>query len=432
MARRFRSEARPGGFVSAKQQILSAALIVLLIAAAALVSWSYRSRHPAAGAGTGDVTVSVTSPADLGAGSLREALFIAASARGQATVLLVTRKVTLKTALPPLMNPHGMRLIGQPAGAEIDAQGLTSGSVLDVAGPNTSIEGIAVRHCPGAAVLLRAVHFHLQASVLESCDVGVEIASNADDILLDGNRFAGDRIGVRFAAPIHAAVVVGNTFSQAGAAGLWAVSGEVAAAANPIRVRDNHFTGNHGGIVAGNIPIVIEHDDFAGNAPDPAIHLVGAGAVIRDNRIGGPGAMGIVAEGARAALIDGNDLHGLSSYALMLRSSAGATVRANRIAGCASGMAFVLGDPQHASTVVGNTISDPKLNAIDVIGDSPILRDNQVVRPRALALRVMDYDPPGGPSVRAHPSLQGNNFRPNIIGTTPAAEPATTAAIGRQ
>ncbi len=68
-------------------------------------------------------------------------------------------------------------------------------------------------------------------------------------------------------------------------------------------------------------------------------------------------------------------------------------------------------------------------DAIDVIGDSPILTDNQVVRPHALALRVTDYSQPGGQSVRAHPALEGNNFRANTIGTIPVG-PAT-AAVGR-
>jgi len=78
---------------------------------------------------------------------------------------------------------------------------------------------------------------------------------------------------------------------------------------------------------------------------------------------------------------------------------------------------------------IGNTITDPKLNAIDVIGDSPILTDNQVVRPHALALRVTDYAQPGGQSVRAHPALQGNNFRANTVGTVPLGP--TTASVGR-
>jgi hypothetical protein len=416
--------------MNAKQQISVAVVTVLLVAAIALVSWSYRSRPLGAGTGSGDVTVSVTSPDDMGPGSLREALFIAASAKGRASVLIVTRKLTLKTALPPLMNPHGMRLISQPAGAEIDAQALPGGPVLDVTGPNTSIEGVILRNCPGAAVLLRAAHFHMHASAVESCDVGVEVAANAADVLLDGNRFASDRIGVRFAAPNPDVAVVGNAFVQAGAAGLWAVRGDPGTPDNAISVRDNHFTNDHSGVVAGNIPIVIEHNEFAGDAPDAAVHLVGAGAVVRNNHIGGPAAMGVVAENARDALIEGNVLERLSSYAIMLRGSANAMVRANRVADCAAGMAFVLGDPDHPSTAVGNTIADPKLNAIDVMGDSPILKDNQVVRPHALALRVTDYAPAAGPSVRAHPSLQGNNFRANTVGTVPAAEP-TTAAVGR-
>jgi nitrous oxidase accessory protein NosD len=364
----------------------------------------------------------------MGPGSLREALFIAASAKGHASVLIVARKVTLRTALPPLMNPHAMRLIAQPAGAEIDAQALPGGAVLDVVGPNTSIEGVTLRNCAAAAVLLRAAHFHMRASVVEACDVGVEVATNAGDVLIESNRFTNDRIGVRFAAPNPGAVLVGNTFAQAKSAGLWAVRGEAATTDGAIQVRDNHFTGNHGGVVAGNIPIVIEHDVFAGNGPDAAVHLVGAGAVIRNNRIDGPAAMGIVAENARAALIEGNALEGLSSYAIMMRGSPGAMVRANRVAGCASGLAFVLGDPGHPSTAIGNTIADPRLDGIDVIGDSPVLKDNQVLRPHALALRVIDYAQAGGPRVRAQPTLKGNNFRANTSGTVLAAAPTTAAA----
>lgn len=416
--------------MNAKQQITLAVGTVLLVALVALVSWSHRSTHPGAGLAADELSVSVTSPEDMGPGSLREALYIAASAKGPASVRIVTRKLTLKTALPPLMNPHGLRLLAQPAGAEIDAQALAGGAVLDVVGPNTSVEGVVVRNCPGAAVLLRAAHFRMQASVVESCDVGVEVAANAADVLLEGNRFANDSIGVRFAAPNPDAAVVGNTFAQAKTAGLWAVRGAPGMPDNAIRVRDNHFTDNHSGVVAGNVPIVVEHNEFAGNAPDAAVHLVGADAVIRNNRIRGTAAMGIVAENARAALIEGNELDGLSSYAIMLRGSASAMVRANRVSGCASGMAFVLGDPGHPSTAIGNTIADPKLDGIDVIGDSPILTNNQVLRPHALALRVTDYAQAGGPSARARPSLQGNNFRANAIGTVPAIG-RTAAAVGQ-
>jgi hypothetical protein len=415
--------------MNAKHQLAAAGVVVLLIAVVAAVSWGDRGARPVSSPLAAEVEVSVTSSDDVGPGSLREALYIAGSAKGHASVLIVARKVIVRTPLPPLMNPHGIRLLAQPPGAEIDARSLAGGAVLDVVGADTAVEGLVVRNCPAAGVLLRATHFHLRASTIESCDVGVEVAANAGDLLLDANRFAMDRIGVRFAAPNQDAAVVGNDFEQSTAAGMWAVRGADAGTTDAvIRVRDNRFTGNHSGMVVGNIPVAVEHNEFAGNAPDAAVHLVGAGAVIRDNRIRGAAPLGIVAENARAARIEGNELSGFSSLAVLLRSCAGAVVHANRIADSSSGMAFVLGDPEHPSSVTGNTISDPRLDGIDVIGDSPILRDNQVVRPHALALRVTDYAQAGGQSLRAHPTLEGNNFRANTIGTLPVAATAVATA----
>ncbi|HLY51703.1 MAG TPA: right-handed parallel beta-helix repeat-containing protein [Steroidobacteraceae bacterium] len=417
--------------MNAKRPVAVALLSVLVIAAVVVLSWSQRSPEPVAGAAD-ELSVRVTSADDVGPGSLREALYIAASATGRANVWIVPRKLILKTPLPPLMNPHGMRLISQPAGAEIDAQGLAAGAVLDVTGSNVSIEGVVVHNCPGAAVLLRATHFRMHASTVESCDVGVDVAANAADVLLEDNRFVKDRIGVRFAAANPDATVVGNTFMQAGAAGLWAVRGDPGRGEEPIRVHDNHFTANRSGLVAGNVPIAIEHNEFSDNAPDAALHLVGAGVVVRSNHIGGTAAMGIVAENAREPLIEANELDGLSSYAILLRSAPGAMVRGNRVTDCAAGLAFVLGDPGHPGSAIANTIADPKLDAIDIIGDSPILRDNQVLRPRALALRVADYLEAGGEKVHAQPTLQGNNnFRANVVGTAAVPVPIA-AAVGEQ
>ncbi len=56
-------------------------------------------------------------------------------------------------------------------------------------------------------------------------------------------------------------------------------------AARPIRatsaidIRDNKFTEDGNAIVAGNIPVLVERNDFI-NAHEAAIHVVGAGAVI--------------------------------------------------------------------------------------------------------------------------------------------------------
>jgi len=423
--------------MSANQRIAVAVGTFLLLGVVAVLGWSYHSGKTAPAAPAANVVVvNVTSPDDLGPGTLREALFIVAAAKGKANVLIKTKSVTLKTALPPLMNLHGVRIVAEPAGVEIDAQALAIGPVFDVTGANTSLEGLVLRNCPAAAILLRAAHFHLQSSTIESCDVGVDVAENASDVLLEHNRFVNDRVGVRFTAPNRDTVVAGNSFMQDKVAGLWAVRGEPVAGGATISVRDNHFNGAGSGVVAGNVGILVERNDFA-NAPDGAVHLVGAGAVIRGNHISGAAPMGIIAENARDAVIDNNELDHLTTYAIMVRGSANALVRGNRIHNCGYGMAFVLGDPAKPSTVVENTIIEPQFNGIDVIGDSPILRRNQVLHPHPFALHVVDYQPPGGQNVRARPFLEGNNFRADAVqvaseNTQVAPENAQGPATARQ
>jgi hypothetical protein len=219
--------------------------------------------------------------------------------------------------------------------------------------------------------------------------------------------------------------VAGNSFIQDKVAGLWAVRGDTGAGGGgAITVRDNHFNGAGSGVVAGNVAILVERNDFA-NAPDGAVHLIGAGAVIRGNHIGGEAPMGIIAENARGAIIDGNELEHLTAYAIMVRGSANALLRANRVHNCGYGIAFVLGDPAHPSTAVENTIIEPKFNGIDVIGDSPILRRNQVLQPHLFALHVVDFLQPGAQNVRSQPFLEGNNFRADALQVDNAPVPAT-------
>jgi hypothetical protein len=396
--------ANPG--LAANPRFTVAVAALLLLGVFALAVWSHGSSRSA----HATVAVSVTNPADRGPGSLREALFVVAAANDRASILIRTPRVVLQTALPPLVNLHGVSITGPQSGAEIDARALGRGPVFDVTGANTSIAGLVVRNCAGAAVLVRAAHFRLQSSVIDSCDVGVDVAANASDVVIVHDRFSNERIAVRFAAANPDTVVAGNDFVHAGVAGLWAVTGSSAARGEPISVRDNHFDGDHSGVVAGNVAIRIEHNDFTANAADAAVHLVGTGAAVRSNRIAGPAAMGIVAENAGGALIDGNQLERLSAYAIMVRSSANALVRANRVLSCGYGIVFVLGDPHSPGTAVGNIIVGPQFDGIDVIGDSPILKHNQVLRARALALHVAEFRQPGGPSVPARPLLEGNNF----------------------
>jgi parallel beta-helix repeat protein len=392
------------------RRIASALGVLVVLAAIAGVGWWYQATHQTPGPSTRGVTAIVTSGEDRGPGTLREALFVVASAKEAATISVQVPRITLQTALPPIATAHGLRIeTQQQGGAEIDASALMGAAVLDVAGPNTSIEGIAIRNCSGAAVLLRAKRFRLTDTTIQACDVGVEVAENASDVLLERNKFVDARVGIRFAASASNTSVVKNEFSNSKDAGLWAVQSAPESNPQAITIRDNRFSGDRMGMVLGNVSVVVERNELI-NAREAAIQVVGAGAVIRGNRVTGGAAMGIVAENALGAVIEGNELDGLTAYGIMVRGSANTLLRNNRMHNCGYGMAFVLGDARGPSTAVENTIIAPKFNGIDVVGDSPILRRNQVLRPRALALHVEDFQPPQGQKVHSKPFLDNNTF----------------------
>ncbi len=390
-------------------RLVSAISMLVVLGVIAGVAWWYQSTHATPGPTARGVTTIVTSGDDRGPGSLREALFVVASAKESVTISIQVRHIALETALPPIVTTRGLTIVAQQPGAEIDAQALMSGTVLDVAGANTAIEGVLIRNCPGAAILLRAKRFRLTGSTIDSCDVGVDIATNAADVLLERNRFVGDRVGVRFASSANGTSVVKNAFSNSKDAGLWAVRSASDSASTPIAVRDNRFSGDAIGMVLGNVSLIAERNEMI-NEREAAVHVVGADAVIRGNRITGGAAMGIVAENARAAVIENNELDGLTAYGIMVRGSGNTLVRNNRMHNCGYGMAFVLGDARGPSTAVDNTIIEPKFNGIDVIGDSPILRRNQVLRPHALALHVEDFQPQQGQKIQSKPFLDSNTF----------------------
>ena len=407
--------------------------VLVVLAGAAAFVWWYRMGHSAPATGAPEVTAIVSNGNDRGPGSLREALFVITSAKEPATISIRTARIALETALPPIVTSRGVKIVAaQPGGVEIDAAALKANAVLDVASANTSLEGITIRNCSGAAVLLRAERFRLSGSAVEDCDVGVDIAENAAEALLEQSRFARNRIGVRFAAATRNTSLVKNQFSAHKDAGLWAVRSVPDGSSTPIAIRDNRFSDDRAGMIIGNVSLLVERNEIV-NAREAAIHVVGAGATVRNNRITGGASMGIVAENARSIVIENNELDGLAAYGIMVRGSGNTLVRGNRMHNCGYGMAFVLGAVGEApSTAVSNTIIQPRFNGIDVIGDSPVLRQNQVLQPHALALHVEDFQPPAGAKVTSRPFLDSNTLGAPDTSVATNARASSAKGVTRQ
>ena len=191
----------------------------------------------------------------------------------------------------------------------------------------------------------------------------------------------------------------------------------------PIEIRGNKFVENGNAIVAGNVPVMVEQNDFI-NPTKPRYTWWGPAPDSRGNHINGGASMGIVGENARGAVIEDNELEGLTAYGIMLRGSSNVLLRANRLHNCGYGIAFVLGDLHNVSSAVDNIIIEPKFNGIDVIGDSPNLRRNQVLRAHAYALHVEDFRPPDGQKITSKPVLDNNNFGSSLVNVAAEAAPA--------
>jgi parallel beta-helix repeat protein len=408
----------------------SAVSIVVFVLLGVFVGlgYLYESRKAKPGQTANAQSIDVTSDDDRGPGSLREAIFKATAATTEVTISLQVPKITLATALPPLANTRGIKIVAAENGTEIDASALPGGAVLDVSGANVSIAGVRIHNCKETGIVLRADRFKLQTTSIDGCDVGIDVAENADQVMLERNHFARNRVGVRFAASNKNAIVVKNEFSEHRDAGIWAVRSEPDSRGGAISVRDNRFNKERIGILTANVSMIMERNELL-DSQEAAMQLMGTGAVARGNRISRGAAMGIVVENGRAAVIEDNEFDGLEAYGVMLKSSADTVVRNNRIHNSGYGLAFVLGNQRSPCSAIDNTIIEPKFNGIDVIGDSPILRGNQVMRPRALALKITDYQPEGGgEKVRSAPFLEGNNF--SIGAATVAAGDAKPKAGG--
>jgi parallel beta-helix repeat protein len=393
-----------------RRSIISVVVLLMLAGFVLLAHW-YGSRHTTPMLHPAVLTLNVTQGGDRGPGSLREALFAADTANSAAYIVIGVNSITLESALPPIVNPHGIQIEAQPAGVEIDARAVDQASpVFDINAEHAAISGVTISHCPGSAVLVRAAQFRLSASSIDGCDVGVEIAGNASDVAIERNRFLNNHIGVRFSAWSRDTVIVKNEFNGNSTAGIWLVAAQPHAGVEPISVHVNQFRNGPTGVVVGNIASVLEHNDFD-SMREAAIHVVGADAIVRENHISNGAAAGIVVEDAHGGVIQGNQLEHLDGYGILLRGSSDVLVRANRIQSCGYGLGFVLGDPHRPNTATDNALLDLKYNGIDVVGESPILRHNQVLQARAMPLNVQNFQSPNGQVTRAAPLLDRNSFQ---------------------
>jgi len=364
------------------------------------------------------LTLDVTSGADAGPGSLREALFAAAASDAPALVVVHAR-VELTTPLPPLAAVGGLTVEGR-AFARIDARCLAGAPALDVRGPGTVLRGLRISGA-GEAVAVRADGVELDGLTLEGCGVGVRVAPGVVGLTIVRGVFEANEVGVELPADARRTRLEDNRFARHRKAAVWAVASAPAAGGGGegLELRRNRFAGDEMGIVLADVTATVEDNDFAA-ARTAAIYLSGAGAVVRGNRVRDGEGLGIHAVDARGVVIAGNELTGNGAVAVMVRASRDTRVEDNRLRANAYGIATLFGAGD--VVVAGNVLEDHRHDAVTVIGGAPWLRANRVTGSRGAGLRLLDYLPVAGPRIAAAPRLDGNVFTGNRLGERLAGE----------
>ena len=390
---------------------ISIAVVALLGVAAVSARWlgSLRPDSPELKASR---IIVVLSGADHGSGTLRDAIFAAARFGERTRIVLRPRQITLRSPLPPLVSVGGMILDGAESHCIIDGAAVPSGTLIDIASPNSMILGCTITNAREKGVWVRASSVTVRSSTFTHCGDGVAILPGATTAVVERSHFAANGTGVRVNAEARGTVVRDNDFSRHDQAGVWiAGSAPVADASPRVAVQRNRFRADRIAIAVINSPALAE-ENLVQEQREMGIYLFGSPGIVRNNRLVG-GATGIVVDSSSAAVVEGNEIGRQTSVGLLVRSSRRSVVQRNRLYSNAYGIVVVFGDRSDPDFIRDNLVTSSGFDGIYLVGSSPLLRGNQVLQSRAAAARVLDYVPLTGARLTAEPRFEENTFRMN-------------------
>lgn len=379
----------------------------LVIALTASRSESLRPQPPELRA---DASLEVISGRDTGGGTLREAITAAARHPGRVRIVIRAPRITLLSPLPPLVNADGIVVDASESRCELDAANVGDIPALQITSPNTTVSGLRFRNAREAGILVRAARATIRdVAVRDSAD-GI-VFSGAPDGVVERSVFERNTNGVRIEGNSAGAVIRGCTFRNHDGAGIWAVSGTRTDAA-VVRIENNAFRDDRISIVVANLGATITKNDLRG-AVENGIYLMQSRSTVRSNRILGGAAGGILADRADNARVEQNEIDHNASVGILVRSSRNAGVQRNVVYANAYGIASIFGDRGAPNVIAENLVMNQRVDALFIVGSSPLVRANRLLQNRGAAARVLDFVPWSGPRIVSDPRFDTNTFTGN-------------------
>ena len=392
------------------------ALQVVALATLAVAAWAsgqIESRRPLlTEPGVGGHTFEVISGEDAGRGSLREALFAAATSTAPARIVVRSR-VRLVTPLPPVVHSAGLDIEGRGL-ARLDASALEGGTALDLRSPGTIIRGLRVEGAE-IAIRVRAADIELRNVTVAECDQGLVVEASARGFLLADSTFEDNRLGVALPAEPRGMRLEGNRFLRHREVAVRAVSAGLAPGSDVLALFGNRFEDDQVSLVLANVAAMVENNDVMG-AREAGFYLLGVGTVANGNRLRDGELHGIVAYDSHDEEITGNEISGHAGVGLLASGGSGTRIENNRLRRNGYGIATFFGTSDPPLVVQGNTLVDQRYDGIYVVGASPRLRGNRSTGAGGAGLHVLDYVPRAGVRATASPQMEGNELDGNRLG----------------
>jgi hypothetical protein len=331
----------------------------------------------------------VTSAANNGPGSLREALFNAIRSDSPVAIVLEANEIAVTTPLPPLVRGTvRIRSDGEPRTIRVTASLETP--VFDVRAGRFDLDGVVIR---GAAAG-HAVHTSspervtLHRVTVADFNVGVR-ATGTFELEIEDATFENNRVGIE-ALGAGTSLVRGSTFREHAEAAIWAIGANAdSLEKSAIHATGNRIEGGRFGLVVGNVSALIRDNDISGFRGD-GIMAIGGALEVTDNRIWNGRGAAIRSSGMQKGLVHGNDVHEVGAMGILVQSATAASVYENRVYRNGYGIVTVMNEYPASVELRNNLVLSQLADGFVIVGDSPLIAGNRSVQNRLAGIRLFN------------------------------------------
>lgn len=358
----------------------------------------------------------VASSGDAGPGTLRDAILAADRSSSRSHIIITAKRIIVESALPALINPHGVDIEASRDSGTIDAERQTTGAALQISSPASTIRGLHIINAHSLAIVVTAPGAQLESLIVVDSKVGIFLGATARGCVIRTSMFERDETAITAEGQIRDVTVLNSIFRANTRAGLWFVGAPQdegdQSIGERLRIVDDVFEKNASGVVIGNRAVSVKKSRFIENK-DSAILVLGGVARIEDSEIRASGGTAVsVTSGSRVFLAH-NTLIDNSSIAIMVRDSE-VTIERNTLQHNGLGVVSIISRKSFAPLIQNNVITQSGAAAIMLIGGAPVVQHNQITDNRGAGIRVLDLVGAGG-ELKAAPRLEANEFKSNGV-----------------